>query len=118
VPAIVAPRATLPKGYPATPLVAPPDGSRLSTMARASLGQMPRHQALQLTHVEPTRREPVGRGVQLTATDAVLTQRLAQDEGSDGSLRARHRRAEDAYVRTRDSHIRLLPGYERVDLTV
>lgn len=106
MPAIVAPRATLPRGYPATPLVAPPDGARLSSMARHSLG-------------EPAHRGPVGSGVRLTAeADLTLTSRLAQDAGVDGSARSLHRRANAAYIQMRDSHIRLLPGYERVDLTV
>lgn len=120
MPAIVAPRATLPRGYPATPLVAPPDGARLSTAARNTIGQLPLHPAPRLTHVEPTRHEPRGRGVRPTAPDAkaFLTQRLAQDAGFDDSARLLYRHANAAYIRMRDSGIQLLPGYERVDVTI
>lgn len=117
MPAIVAPRATLPRGYPATPLVAPPDGARLSTVARDSLGELA-HQGPALAPFESTRREPVGRGVRLTAEAVLTLPRSAQDAELDGSARSLHRRASAAYVRMRDSHICLLPGYETVDFTV
>ncbi len=117
--AIIAPRATLPRGYPATPLVAPPDGARLSTLARQSLEELPRHQASALTRLELTRREPGGKGVRLAAeTVLTLTQRSPRDAEFDRSALALHRQANAAYVRMRDAHIRLLPGYEQVDLTV
>jgi hypothetical protein len=122
VPAIIAPRAALPRSYPATPLVAPPDGSRLSTTAREAIGQSPRQpaSASASAHIEPTRREPVSESIRSTTPDAetFLTQDLAQSAGSDEPARSLHRRANAAYVRMRDSHIQLLPGRGRIDITV
>jgi hypothetical protein len=120
VPAIIAPRAALPRSYPATPLVAPPDGSRLSTTAREAIGQLPRQPAPASAYIEPTRRELVSESIRSTTPDAetFLTQDLAQSAGSDEPARSLHRRANAAYVRMRDSHIQLLPGRGRIDITV
>jgi hypothetical protein len=104
--------------------VAPPDGSRLSTTAREAIGQLPRQpasaSASASAHIESTRREPVSESIRSTTPDAetFLTQDLAQSAGSDEPARSLHRRANAAYVRMRDSHIQLLPGRGRIDITV
>lgn len=120
MPAIVAPRATLPRSYPATPLVAAPDGARLTTAARAAIEQLPLRQAPGTKPVEPTPREPVGGGFQSAGTggQAFLPQSLAQSDQSDQPARSLHRQASTAYMRMRDSHIQLLPGFARIDITV
>lgn len=118
MPAIVAPRISLPRGYPATPLVAPPDGARLSILARDAIGQVSVYRVPR-TDVQPARREAAGKSVRLLARDAAVfhTQLLAHNTESDTSA-SLHQRANAAYIRMRDSHIQWVPGYERVDITV
>jgi len=105
VPTIIAPRTTVGRGYPATPIVAPPDGARLSILARKAL--------------EHAARLPVPLSQPRTANLAMANvQPVPRDMAHDGGESSPHMRAIDAYKRTRDSTRMILGPVDHVDIRV
>jgi hypothetical protein len=56
--------------------------------------------------------------VDVRESGAFAAQRLAQEAEPDAGFRARPSSAAAAYLRTRDSHIQILPSIEALDLRV
>lgn len=56
--------------------------------------------------------------VDIRESGAFAAQRLAQEAESDPGVRTRPSSAAAAYLRTRDSHIQILPSIEALDLRV
>jgi hypothetical protein len=112
VPTIIAPRTTVARGYPATPIVAPPDGARLSILARKALEHADRLPA----PLSQSRTANLAMANAKPASSALTpVGRHAPHDDGDSSPR---KRAIDAYTRTRDATRVILGAEDHVDILV